>query len=376
MSSIFPLRDTVTPDKSREPRLVDLDEETADEVFEALSSQTTRKIFLELHHSPQTTSDLAEATDTSVQNVQYHLEKLTDADLVEVVDTWYSERGTEMKVYAPEDESLVLFAGRDKQRTLRNLLDRVVGVLGVLVPGSILAGLGAQWIPTNSGGANGGEAAGGANGAESGGGANGDELGDVGENGAESNPDSIGNGGESNGDLNIQGEDNVPGSESAQNADAVDPDGMNGDLGVNDSVDSINVEYTTENAGNFTADRAELFIDNGTVDTVRISSTSSGVTENGTAADNFTVTGVDVTYELNETAQDSMQSAPAPNGSGGGTVAPDNGTASDLGSEMVNNSTEAADAAASIDPTLAAAVGFFVGGLLIFAALTEWYGNW
>ncbi len=140
MSSIFPIREKVSLDRDPEPRLVDLDEETADEVFEALASGTTRKIFLELHSQPQTASDLAEVTDTSVQNVQYHLEKLDSVDLVEVVDTWYSERGSEMKVYAPQDESLVLFAGRDKQSAFRRLLDRFAGVFALLVPPSILAG--------------------------------------------------------------------------------------------------------------------------------------------------------------------------------------------------------------------------------------------
>ena len=145
MSSIFPLRDTVTRDEDREPRLVDLDGETADEVFEALSAGTTREIFLSLQENPQTASDLADETDTSVQNVQYHLGKLDDAALIEVVDTWYSERGTEMKVYAPSDDSLVLFAGRDKQSTLRSLLNRVAGIFTVLVPVSVLAGLSARW---------------------------------------------------------------------------------------------------------------------------------------------------------------------------------------------------------------------------------------
>ncbi|MFC7071985.1 ArsR/SmtB family transcription factor [Halovenus rubra] len=140
MSSIFPIREKVSLDREPEPRLVDLDEETADEVFEALASSTTRKIFLELHNQPQTASDLAEVTETSVQNVQYHLEKLEDVDLVEVVDTWYSERGSEMKVYAPEDESLVLFAGRDKQSAFRRLLNRFAGLFAVLLPPSILAG--------------------------------------------------------------------------------------------------------------------------------------------------------------------------------------------------------------------------------------------
>jgi len=142
MSGIFPLRQQVDLDEERGPRLVDLDEEVADEVFQALASRTTRRIFGALHESPQTASDLAKLTDTSVQNVQYHLEKLQEADLVEPVDTWYSERGTEMKVYAPTDESLVLFAGRDKQGSLRALLKRLVGIAGVLAPASALVG----WI--------------------------------------------------------------------------------------------------------------------------------------------------------------------------------------------------------------------------------------
>ncbi|ERG89987.1 MAG: putative transcriptional regulator [halophilic archaeon J07HX5] len=140
MGSLFPLRGSVSADEDRDPRLVDLDEDTADEVFDALSSRTTRTIFLELHDQPQATSDLADVTDTSVQNVQYHLEKLTEAELIEVVDTWYSERGSEMNVYAPTDESLVLYAGRDKQSSLRTILRRLVGAVGTLVPVSIGVG--------------------------------------------------------------------------------------------------------------------------------------------------------------------------------------------------------------------------------------------
>lgn len=138
MSSIFPLRETVTRDEQGGPRLLDLDDEAADEVFEALSASTTREIFLALHDQPQTASDLADRTDTSVQNVQYHLGKLKDVELVEAVDTWYSERGSEMDVYAPTDESLVLFAGQDKERSIRSIFNRLVGVASVLAPTSLL----------------------------------------------------------------------------------------------------------------------------------------------------------------------------------------------------------------------------------------------
>ncbi len=137
MSQVFPLRSSVELG-DREPRLVDMDDERADEVFEALASGTTRQVLSALHGEPQTASDLAEVTDTSVQNAQYHLGKLQEVDLVESVDTWYSERGTEMTVYAPADEALVLFAGEDRSRSLRSLLTRVVGSVGLVALASLL----------------------------------------------------------------------------------------------------------------------------------------------------------------------------------------------------------------------------------------------
>lgn len=140
MSTIFPIRRQVDLEGQRGLRLVDLDEEVADDVFEALSGRTTRRIFRELHDEPRTASDLAATTETSVQNVKYHLGKLADADLVEVVDTWYSARGTEMKVYAPTDESLVLCAGPDEGGRLRSLLERAVLVLPLLAAASALVG--------------------------------------------------------------------------------------------------------------------------------------------------------------------------------------------------------------------------------------------
>jgi DNA-binding transcriptional ArsR family regulator len=134
MGSPFPLRNPVSSSADDAPRLVDLQDDVADEVFEALSAGTARALLAACYEEPATASELAEDVDTSLQNARYHLDTLLEAGLVEVVDTWYSERGTEMKVYAPANESLVLFASNDGS-TLRDLLGRVLGatvLLGVL----------------------------------------------------------------------------------------------------------------------------------------------------------------------------------------------------------------------------------------------------
>lgn len=138
MSRLFPFR--TEPDlEDRESRLLSLDDDAADDVFAALASKTARRILLALHEEPRPASEIAEAVDTSVQNVQYHLGKLQGADLVEVVDTWYSRSGTEMKVYAPSDRALVLVASDEPVGALQRLAERLVGAVVPVVAAAVIA---------------------------------------------------------------------------------------------------------------------------------------------------------------------------------------------------------------------------------------------
>ncbi|EMA68699.1 ArsR family transcriptional regulator [Halorubrum aidingense JCM 13560] len=140
MSRLFPSLPDATPD-DREPRVVGVDDEDADALIAALGSETARRILTELHDEPATKSELAAAVDTSLQNVQYHLSRLDDADLVDVVDTAYSEKGREMDVYAAADEPLVLFAGSSEaSRGIKSALLRLLGGYGLIG----LAAVGAQ----------------------------------------------------------------------------------------------------------------------------------------------------------------------------------------------------------------------------------------
>lgn len=142
-----------TPDTSAvddaDPRVIGLDSEDADDLIGALSSGTAREVLTALHEDPATPSKLAERVDTSLQNTQYHLEKLEEADIIEVVDTAYSAKGREMKVYAPANQPLVVFAGGENESTgLKAALTRLLGafaVLGVLSLGvqALLGDLGA-----------------------------------------------------------------------------------------------------------------------------------------------------------------------------------------------------------------------------------------
>lgn len=122
----------------RDTATVALTEERGDTFFDALSSETSRRLFQALHERPSTPSELAEEFDTSRQNVHYHIEKLEVADLVEPIDTVYSSRGREMRVYAPTHEAIVLVSGGESTvDRVRTALSRFLGGLVVL----LLAGL-------------------------------------------------------------------------------------------------------------------------------------------------------------------------------------------------------------------------------------------
>jgi DNA-binding transcriptional ArsR family regulator len=115
MSQLLPRKPPVDRPEDG-PRVVGLDDRESGDVFSVLSSAVARSILTELYRGPATQSELADRVDTSLQNVSYHLGQLADVGLVEVVDQWYSEKGAEMDVYAPNGGPLVLVAGDPGQQ--------------------------------------------------------------------------------------------------------------------------------------------------------------------------------------------------------------------------------------------------------------------
>lgn len=110
-------------------RVLDIDGAEADQAFEALSSETARRILAVIYDQPSTPTEVQAEVGTSLQNVHYHLKKLTAADLIEPAGVGYSEKGNEMTVYAPRNEAVVLFAGRQSTRSrLSTVLARVFGL--------------------------------------------------------------------------------------------------------------------------------------------------------------------------------------------------------------------------------------------------------
>lgn len=145
MSGIFPYRPSTRVD-DQNPKLVEINDDSAEQIFKSLSSESARSMFDLLYEEPQTASDIAQSLDMSVQNAKYHLDNLEEAGLIEIIDIWYSDRGREMNVYAPTSSSIILFAGAsNEERSLRKILKQSLGLTGILGIASFLFG----WVLRN-----------------------------------------------------------------------------------------------------------------------------------------------------------------------------------------------------------------------------------
>lgn len=141
MSTLTDLLPAESPSSDASLRVVDVDDEEADELFDVFSSETRRNVYRSLFDEPATASELATNLDTSVQNVSHHVSLLESASLIEPVGRRYSEKGNEMVVYGPASDPLV-FVGREevRPRVERSLSDLVAG-LGLLAAGALFV----QW---------------------------------------------------------------------------------------------------------------------------------------------------------------------------------------------------------------------------------------
>lgn len=130
--------------ETNRPRVIHIDSDSARQTIKAISSETARKILAVLHSDPRPPSQVANAVDTSIANVNYHLDNLQQADLVANVDTWYSDKGREMTVYAPTDDPIVLSGTEDGTGQVQSLLKGVGAAVLLLAVASLLV----NWVVT------------------------------------------------------------------------------------------------------------------------------------------------------------------------------------------------------------------------------------
>jgi len=139
MSELLPSDSEVRAEQSGELQTLWLDSEEAGDLLSSIACDTARNVLTALHEEPATASEVAARVDTSLQNARHHLENLQDAGLVRVADTRYSSKGREMNVYAPSEDPMVVFVGRqDDGEGLLDSLRKFAPVVAVLALASLL----------------------------------------------------------------------------------------------------------------------------------------------------------------------------------------------------------------------------------------------
>ncbi|WP_416839549.1 ArsR/SmtB family transcription factor [Haloferax sp. DFSO52] len=115
MSGLLPSEGNVETGGEPSPRVHWLEDDETEHLIGTLACDTARKILSSLHDAPATAAELATEVETSIQNTRHHLGNLTEAELVRIAGTRYSEKGREMKVYAPVDGPFVVCVGGDER---------------------------------------------------------------------------------------------------------------------------------------------------------------------------------------------------------------------------------------------------------------------
>ncbi|WP_312911281.1 ArsR/SmtB family transcription factor [Natronosalvus caseinilyticus] len=350
MARLFPLR-SETPAQEGQPRVVDLEDEDADAVFGALSSTTARRIYSHLNDEPGTPSDVADAIDSSIQNVRYHLEKLEDAGLVEVVDTWYSSRGNEMSVYATADGPLIVTSDRSTAERLKTALSRFIGGVAALAGGSLLVQYGLSRYVGPQAGTEGTAGTGGTTdgGAAGNGNGNGNGAGDEAGNGnGAATDDSADSADAPEAEDSETAEEETADGDGGDGAESEDggtdggDGGDDGDMGTTDVDESDEETETGDDASSDGGDDSAAGDDATDADGANYS-------------DNYTDNGTD-----GDVATDGGNEPVVPSGDGNGSV-----------DGVTDGAAEAADA---IFATIPPGALFFLGGLVVLIAVTVyWY---
>jgi len=106
-------------------------------ITQAIANDTARKILELLAESAMSTSSIAKKLDIPLTTVQYNIEKLMEAGLVIVEKTKYSEKGREVKMYAPAKRMIVLVPKTASSQSLIDALKKYF----VLLPIAAVAAL-------------------------------------------------------------------------------------------------------------------------------------------------------------------------------------------------------------------------------------------
>jgi predicted transcriptional regulator len=106
--------------------------------MQIISNDTARQIIELLADAPLSASDIAERLQAPLTTITYNLENLESVGLVKVERIKYSEKGREVKIYAPVRKLIVVVPEKMDRKSLTDVLRKYLGVILTAVLASSL----------------------------------------------------------------------------------------------------------------------------------------------------------------------------------------------------------------------------------------------
>jgi DNA-binding transcriptional ArsR family regulator len=109
-------------------------DERAQKIARAMASQTANAVIQAFGSGPLTSSEVARRMKIPITTASYHIENLLDVGLLEVMDTRWSEKGREVKVYGLTNQVLIIAS---PVSDLRSVLQKYATLFGIVVLASL-----------------------------------------------------------------------------------------------------------------------------------------------------------------------------------------------------------------------------------------------
>jgi DNA-binding transcriptional ArsR family regulator len=116
--------------------ILPLNDKNSKKLSQIISNDTARNVLEAIASQSLSASQIADKLDIPLSTVQYNLDKLSDAGLVKVERTKYSEKMKHVKFYAPQRKYIVLVPEKTGRGDVIAALKRYLTVIAFAVAGS------------------------------------------------------------------------------------------------------------------------------------------------------------------------------------------------------------------------------------------------
>ena len=116
--------------------ILPLNDKNSKKLSQIISNDTARNVLEAIASQSLSASQIADKLDIPLSTVQYNIDKLSDAGLVKVERTKYSEKMKHVKFYAPQRKYIVIVPEKTGRRDVIATLKRYLTVIAFAVVGS------------------------------------------------------------------------------------------------------------------------------------------------------------------------------------------------------------------------------------------------